>query len=199
MNQYVKMILFVIILGTVTSAILVGMDLWTSDRIEANKEVEIKATLLDAYDIEYNYNTIHDIFDDSVTIHEIGNLIVYEDNISKAVSFIFEGSGVWGPIIGMITLEDDFETIVAVAILQQEETPGLGGVIAEPKFLAQFPGVKMVPELLVLNNPDINLPNEIDGISGGTRTSIALRDILNNTYTIYKEAWETHNGAEAGS
>ncbi|MCR3905487.1 MAG: FMN-binding protein [Tenericutes bacterium] len=193
MIQHLKLILFVVILGSVTSLLLLGMDNLTRERIIANEEAEIKATLLNAYNIEYTYADIHEIFDEHVQVLEIDGLTFYLEEDSGAVSFHFEGGGVWGPITGIITLESDFETIVAIAVLQQEETPGLGGVVAESQYLAKFVGVKMVPELIISKTADPDADNEVDAITGATRTSSAFRNILNNAYALHLDAWNSRN------
>ncbi|HBY65063.1 MAG TPA: hypothetical protein DEG42_01510, partial [Acholeplasmataceae bacterium] len=85
MNQNIKMLLFVIILGTVTSALLLGMDYLTRDRIAANQEAELKSTILNAYDISYTLANIHDVFDDSVEVIVTDGFRFYVDNETGAV------------------------------------------------------------------------------------------------------------------
>ena len=193
MNQNIKMLLFVIILGSLTSALLLGMDYLTRDRILANQEAELKSTLLNAYDVSYSLANIHDIFDEAVEVITTDGFTFYVDNESGAVSYLFEGGGVWGPIKGIITLESDFETIRSITILEQEETPGLGGVVAEKEYLQRFEGIKMVPNILIENDSSENANNEVDAITGATRTSKAFELILNTAYTEHLNAWESYN------
>jgi len=193
MNQNIKMLLFVIILGSLTSALLLGMDYLTRDRILANQEAELKSTLLNAYDVSYSLANIHDIFDEAVEVVTTEGFTFYVDNESGAVSYLFEGGGVWGPIKGIITLESDFETIRSITILEQEETPGLGGVVAEKEYLQRFEGIKMVPNILIANDSSENADNEVDAITGATRTSKAFELILNTAYTEHLNAWESYN------
>ena len=193
MNQNIKMILFVVILGTLTSALLLGMDYLTRDRIQANQEAELKSTILDAYDVSYTLANIHDVFEDAVQVILTDGFTFYVDTTSGAVSYLFEGGGVWGPIKGIITLESDFETIRSITILEQEETPGLGGVVAEKEYLARFEGIKMVPNILIANDSSTNADNEVDAITGATRTSKAFELILNTAYTEHLNAWTSYN------
>lgn len=150
MNYNLKVILFVLILGMVTSGLITGVDLLTKDRIAENELAEIKSTILDAYEISYTFSNIHDIFAEKVetiTIEYEGETyIFYRDRVTNRISYEFIGNGLWGPITGIISLESDFETILAITVLVQQETPGLGGIVAERSFLSQFPGVKMTPE-----------------------------------------------------
>ena len=189
MNQYVKMILFVIILGTITSVLLLAGDYLTKDLIEENKAADLKSAILEANDIAYTFSNIHDVFEEKIDTIEIDGYTFYLDKASGSVSYLFEGGGVWRPIIGIITLESDFETILNVSILQQEETPGLGGVIAEPGYLSTFVGIKMIPQIEINKDTSANAENEIDAITGATRTSKAVELILNNAYAEHKTAW----------
>lgn len=193
MNQYVKMILFVIILGTITSLLLLGGDYLTKDLIEANKAADLKSAILDANDISYTFSNIHDIFAEKIDVLEIDGLTFYVDKETGSISYLFDGGGVWGPIIGIITLESDFETIQSIKILQQEETPGLGGVIAESNYLSTFVGIKMVPQIEINKDTSTNAVNEIDAITGATRTSKAVELILNQSYTEHKIAWDNRD------
>jgi Na+-transporting NADH:ubiquinone oxidoreductase subunit C len=190
MKQYLKLILFVLILGSITSGLLVGMDLLTRDRIEANKEALIKSTILDAHGISYTFANIHEVFADTITIEEIDGLKFYINDATGFVSFEFLGGGVWGPIRGVLTLEDDFQTIVKIGILEQEETPGLGGIIAESRYLATFVGKLMVPSLEINKDSSPNKDNEVDAITGATRTSKAFELLINEAYTLHLAAWE---------
>lgn len=194
MNQNLKMIIFIVLLGLVTSALLLGADALTKDRIELNREAKLKSAILDGFEVEYNFTNIHDVFDEEVKITS-GEYTFYIHEASGKVAYQFEGSGLWGPIIGIITLESDFETIARVSILQQEETPGLGGVVAERPYLDNYVGVKMTPEIDVTKEGAAE-PNQVDAITGATGTSNAFEGILNANYAEYSEAWEAYQGGD---
>ncbi len=195
MNYNLKIIVFILILGAITSGLITGVDLLTKDRIAENELAEIKSTVLDAYGISYNFNNIHEVFDDRVETlsiqYEDETYVFYVDRVTSRVSFEFLGNGLWGPISGIISLDRDFETIIQVKVLVQQETPGLGGIVAENSFLSQFPGVKMTPELIISRNADPNLENEVDAITGATGTSNAFGRLLNQNYARFRAAWES--------
>jgi Na+-transporting NADH:ubiquinone oxidoreductase subunit C len=192
MNQNLKLIIFIILLGLVTSGLLLGADALTKDRIELNREAKLKAAVLDGFDVEYTFANIHDIYDDQVNIVLLDGYTFYEDEVTNRVSYQFEGSGLWGPIIGIITLESDFETIVRITILQQEETPGLGGVVAERPYLENFVGKKMTPSLDITKE-GATQDFEVDAITGATGTSNAFEIILNTNYVTYSALWQAQN------
>ena len=207
MNQNIKMILFVIVLGLFTSGILVGMDALTRDRIEANKNYDNQSTVLIAngYANQFTAANINDFFNEKIETVVLDGYTFYVGKDTQRISFRFVGGGVWGDIIGIITFESDFVTIVSITILEQEETPGLGGVVAEAPYLAQFVGktfdqasIKRYPApntdialFIEINKDDnqVNLPNEIDSIVGATRTSKAFEFILNTNYAAHLAAW----------
>lgn len=211
MNANVKMIVFVLILGLFTSGLLVGMDALTKDRIEANKNIDIQTTVLLANNFsstDFTVATINEFFNqkiETITIESNGQ--TYTFFVGKDTGFItyrFIGGGVWGDIIGMITFESDFETIVKITILEQQETPGLGGVVAEAPYLAQFigkifdatnetypaPNDALIRYLEINkdNNPT-NKANEVDTIAGATRTSKSFEFLLNQNYQIHRALW----------
>lgn len=196
MNQNLKMIVFIVLVGLVTSALLLGADALTKDRIELNREAKLKSAILDGFDVEYNFTNIHDVFDDEVLIEEEDGYTFYIHETSNRVAYQFEGSGLWGPIVGILTLESDFETIARVTILQQEETPGLGGVVAERPYLDNYVGVKMTPSIDVTKEGATE-PNQVDAITGATGTSNAFEGILNANYAEYSEAWEAYQGGQS--
>jgi Na+-transporting NADH:ubiquinone oxidoreductase subunit C len=191
MKQNLKLMLFVLILGVLTSGLLVGVDALTRDRIAQNAEAELKAAILDANDEPYNLTNIHEVFAEKIDTILVDGLTFYRHTSTQNVSYPFEGGGVWGPIEGIITLESDFETIVSIRVLVQEETPGLGGIVAEAKYLANFVGIQMVPTLEINKDPSANADNEVDAITGATRTSDAFEIIMNDNYSLYKTAWES--------
>lgn len=190
MKTYMKMIVFVLIMGILTSVLLGGMDALTKERIEKNQEAELKSVVLNANNVSYSLTNIHNVFDEEINIIKKDDFIFYEGKDTKYISYVFSGNGVWGPITGVITLKSDFQTIVKISILEQEETPGLGGVIADAKYLLNYVGKKMLPEINITKNP-VNEENDVIAISGATRTSNAFKTILNQTYQIAKEKWES--------
>ena len=204
MSNNMKMIVFVILLGLITSLFLMGMDLLTAERIEANREAKFKSIVLNANDIDFNYGNIHDVFADRIdkiekvvtTNDQSVSYFFYQDKTTKNISYEFAGEGVWGEIRGIITLDENLVEIINIAILAQVETPGLGGIIAERKYLNTFNGIIFIDDKIIISKKDNtpNQPNEVDAISGATRTSNQFRNIMNTNYELYKFAW--FNGTE---
>jgi Na+-transporting NADH:ubiquinone oxidoreductase subunit C len=115
-------------------------------------------------------------------------LVAYRNKTTLSVTIEFNknfGAGVWGPIVGFLTLEDDLETIESVAIISQKETPGLGAKVKEAKFLDELKDKMMVPELRIDKTQDsAALENYVTSIVGATRTSKQFELLLNETYRV---------------
>ncbi|MDU8913067.1 FMN-binding protein [Aestuariicoccus sp. MJ-SS9] len=84
------------------------------------------------------------------------------------------GQGYGGRIDAILALGADMNTVAGLAITGQSETPGLGGRIEEPAWLASFPGTKVADErgdvrFRVARGPGSG-EYEVDGITGATRT-----------------------------
>jgi len=189
MRENLKLLLFVLVMAIFTSGILMGVEALTAERIQNNQDAKIKIAILDANDIAYSLANINETFDREIDIVIVGDWTFYVNPDNGSISFAIAGGGVWGPIEGILTLESDFETIKRVSILKQEETPGLGGVIADRTYLDTFVGKVMVPEFLITKNPSSVLPNQIDSITGATNTSNRFQELINNDYTSAKNAW----------
>lgn len=56
------------------------------------------------------------------------------------------GAGLWGPIWGYISLEEDLNTVYGAVFDHKAETPGLGAEIKYPIFTEQFRGKKILDD-----------------------------------------------------
>ena len=101
------------------------------------------------------------------------------------------GAGLWNVIWGYVALNDDKSTIYGVYFSHAGETPGLGADIATPKFQNQFPGKIAVkdgkPVISVVKFGKVqDATCEVDGISGGTITSVGVDNMLHDGLGLYK-------------
>lgn len=109
------------------------------------------------------------------------------------------GTGLWGPIWGYISLEDDFNTVYGAYFDHKGETPGLGAEIAEGPFQQQFQGKKIMSdqgEFVSVNviksssKSSLGQEHRVDAISGGTITSNGTDEMLENCIAPYVAYFE---------
>lgn len=100
------------------------------------------------------------------------------------------GKGLWGPIWGYISLKGDVNTVSGATFGHKGETPGLGAEIVAPVFTDQFPDKKILNDngdfvsIQVLKGT-ASTEHEVDGISGGTITSVGVQDMLEDCIQAY--------------
>lgn len=186
MKQYLKMLIFILALGAISAGLLIGVDLLTSERIEKNKMFELYGSILDANEIEYNQTNFDQVFNDNFDVLEAlenanNPKPAYQHKVTKNISFEFSGNGMWGPIKGVITLKEDALTIVAMRILEQEETPGLGARIIEQEFLDRFIDKKF-PNINIIKDRLPSSDHEILGLTGATTTTGKLQGVINSEF-----------------
>lgn len=186
MKNTLKLLLFMVFMGSITAGLIIGMDALTADRIAENAAYEWKSSMLDHNNHAATVNNYNDLFDENFTAlneHEDEREIVYIHNTLNTINYSFKGGGVWGDIDGIVTLESDLVTIVKITVLNQDETPGLGGVVATREYLDNYVGKKMLPELsLVVPDGSLDPENQVDQITGATGTSTRFIIMLNAVY-----------------
>ena len=95
------------------------------------------------------------------------------------------GKGLWGPIWGYVSFEEDLSTIYGAIFAHAKETPGLGAEIDQLWFQEQFFGKKIFNEageftsvMVQKGGADPGDPHAVDAVSGGTITSVALQEMM---------------------
>ncbi len=188
MNDNLRIILFVVILGIILSAIIFAVNLFTAPLIAKNDELKMKRTVLEAQGVPYAAAEAEEVFSRSVDVVERGGKTYYVSK-DKDVAFEFTGTGLWGPISGIISLASDLRTIKRIVIIHQEETAGLGGRLAERSYLSNFDKKEFLPTIEIVNRRKAEKSNEVDGITGATLTSKAFEKIINAQVTEHVTAY----------
>ena len=93
------------------------------------------------------------------------------------VAFKSRGPGLWSLIEVLIAVETDKSELFGLRVLSQGETPGLGGRISEKAFQDSFTGLYIEPQVRIVKFAIA--ANEVDAISGATKTSQALEALIN--------------------
>jgi len=117
----------------------------------------------------------------------------------EAVAFEFRGTGFWAPISGLIALTPDLSKVVGLVVVEQAETPGLGGRITENAFQEQFAGLNVAPPAkgrtfvylerdVPKDQQDPRYGRTVEAITGATQTSMALGRLLNANLEQFRRA-----------
>ena len=118
-------------------------------------------------------------------------LFISEVDGKKQYIIPLRGKGLWGPIWGFISLEDDLNKVFGAVFDHKAETPGLGAEINQPFFEDPFSGKSIFEgeELksikVIKGGAGEDNMYGVDGISGGTITSDGVSDMLLERLTMY--------------
>ncbi len=126
-------------------------------------------------------------------------VFVYADEDGKEIYILpLQGKGLWGPIWGYISLEEDLTTIYGAIFAHSKETPGLGAEINTEWYQAQYLGKKIFDDAgkftsvrVVKGGADPDDPHAVDAISGGTITSVALQEMMEECLGNYETFFKT--------
>jgi Na+-transporting NADH:ubiquinone oxidoreductase subunit C len=118
---------------------------------------------------------------------------VFVANVDGKNKYIMalSGTGLWGPLWGYLSVEDDMNTIFGADFSHQGETPGLGAEIAKPDFSSEFKGKKLFMNgefksvAVVKPGKSVAGQDYVDGISGGTITSKGVDRMLSGSLSGY--------------
>lgn len=103
-----------------------------------------------------------------------------------------QGTGLWGPLWGYMSLNDDKNTVFGSDFSHAGETPGLGAEIVTPSFSDQFQDKKLFNAEGEFKSIAIVKPGKtaegqdyVDGISGGTITSQGVNKMIFDSMSGY--------------
>ncbi|MFC1467262.1 FMN-binding protein [Verrucomicrobiota bacterium] len=145
---------------------------------------------------------------DPETGWEFKLLKAYEDaerTRLKSYAFKFRGVGFWAPIEGLLAVSPDLQKTLGCIIVEQKETPGLGGRIEEAFFSRPFeegllitPPEKGAPCIYMgTSEPEPGSPQyqrQFDAITGATQTSMAMERMLNDHIMRFNRAMRSEGG-----
>jgi Na+-transporting NADH:ubiquinone oxidoreductase subunit C len=126
-------------------------------------------------------------------------LPLFISEVDGATRYIIplRGKGLWGPIWGFISLEDDLNSVFGAVFDHKGETPGLGAEINKPMFQDPFAG-KTIFEgeeftsiKVIKGGAEQGDMHGVDGVSGGTITSDGVSDMLKERLSMYLPYFNT--------
>ena len=109
-------------------------------------------------------------------------IILRKDGRLQLVVLPVRGVGYQSMLYAYLAIKSDGNTIAGLTFYEQGETPGIGARILEPEWQALWPGKELADEsgeirISVVRGEAVG-EFEVDGISGATRTSNGVSNML---------------------
>jgi Na+-transporting NADH:ubiquinone oxidoreductase subunit C len=219
MKDRAYIIVFMVVLAAVFGGAVAGIYLASESVLARNKELRLQRAYLEVFGIIEDHIDLDEVGPLVERRIELGDTVVdpetseefqvikgYADDAHEeliGVAFRFRGMGFWSPIEGLLALSPDRSETLGLVILEQKETPGLGGRIEEPIFTKLFEqGVKVslpadaAEKIIEISStkPDAQspmAPRHVLAITGATQTSMAMDRILNKGLAAFHRAMDS--------
>lgn len=196
-KSFIYPVVFMLVITGVLTFLLAVINHVSLPVIEFNQEIELKQKILTVFDVLPENATpeeIDNLFNDNIKEEEFNDTPLYileKDGTTVAYAVPFNGPGLWGSIDGYLGINADLKTVTGIEFIKQEETPGLGGRIAEPEYKAQFKGLDISDSSsgeIIINRPAPG--GNVDAITGATQTSTFVTNMLNEDVMAFIKARE---------
>jgi len=186
-QSLVYTVIFTFLVSFVFVLLLAFANEGTRAQVALNQQVARQRAILNAMGIEYG-DSAEDIlsaFDNVEEIDKDGAQLFRASSPQGEIYAIeFVGNGLWGRIEGVLAVDEAMDRTVGIEIITHNETPGLGGRIDEPWFKSQLNGERIVDGTITVasaGSGDTDHENgEIDAVTGASRTSDAMQQILDS-------------------
>lgn len=177
----------------------VRLDLSEASSIEATYDNQIEELVLNAEgevlpDLDVRSVALKDEVSKPATERKLPLYVFKAEDGKKRYIIPLRGVGLWGPIWGFISLEEDFNTVYGATFDHKGETPGLGAEISEEFFQERFQGKKLLDtggQFVSVNvvksteKTEYGPEHRVDAISGGTITSNGTDEMIENCVKPY--------------
>ncbi len=197
---FIYSIVLVVIVGGALSLVAILLQ----PRQDKNFEIEQKRNILSALKINVETDKVEETYKgmvDEIFVDDKGMTkenasestnVLYVATSDDGVKYVFplQGKGLWGPIWGYISLNEDFNTIYGAYFDHKSETSGLGAEIATEHFQSQFSGKRIFDSedrfvSVKTNKHGATNQNEVDAISGATITSTSVSSMIEDCLRKY--------------
>ncbi|GHV67477.1 Na(+)-translocating NADH-quinone reductase subunit C [Bacteroidia bacterium] len=205
-------VIYAVVLVVLVAAVLSVFAMWLQPRQRENIEDEKRQNILSSVKIEVKRDASKQAFGKYIVEQFVVNakgervegtaftvdlaaqgakacedklLPVFVADIKGSRKYILPvyGYGLWGPIWGYISLNEDKSTIYGTVFDHSGETPGLGAEITLPEFRGQFADKTVFEQdklvsIHIKKGKNSSGVHEVDAISGGTLTSKGVEEML---------------------
>lgn len=199
MGRITKSVLFMFVTTLIFTSLVTGVKILNQDRIQRNREAKLQETVLDVLGLNTkNLRTPEEIsilYKNRIKQKKLAGRIIYvchaEDGKTvTGYAFPVDGPGFWGAVYAMVAIDPGATRILGVSFYSHSETPGLGGRISEPWFTGQFKDLSLAlgenekQYFYLVPEGDRKRKNDLDAITGASRTSDAVETFLNREVRI---------------
>ena len=206
MNSIFRSVIFMFVTALVFTTIVTVVKITNEDRIEKNQKVKLQRTIINVLGLnegaQLSPEKISEIYNRRIKEGKINDRTVYtcygEDGKTiTGYAFPVDGPGFWGPIYAMAAVNPGATKLLGVSFYRHSETPGLGGRISEAGFSGQFKDLSLEPAdnekqyFYLVPEEDKKRKNDLDAITGASRTSDAVESFLNRELKIVVEELKT--------
>jgi Na+-translocating ferredoxin:NAD+ oxidoreductase subunit G len=176
-----NMIIALVVISLVASLALGGIYTVTKEPIALAakaKQVNAIKEVLPEFDSLFSYKTMPATGKDSVTIH----LGFKGDNLIGTAIASYSDLGYTATQIQLMVGILPDQTIKNISVVQQNETPGLGTKMKEPKFKDQFNNINPAEFKLKVKKDG----GDVDAITAATISSRAFCDAVERASQVYQ-------------
>jgi Na+-transporting NADH:ubiquinone oxidoreductase subunit NqrC len=187
-NSSAYAVVFTLVLCAACSAMLTFATVHWEEEIRANEEYALTYAIVDALGLCGENSTREAVvkaFSQEIKVQDKKAAddpdIYIGKNKELGCAIQWTAQGKYGPIKGVLALTPDKQRIQALRVYEQQETPGLGGEVANPKWLAKFSGLPISADgqTGIIISSKVKGANVVDSISGASKTTFAVGTCLN--------------------
>jgi len=172
MKKMGYIILVLTIIGILSGGILTWVNKWAIPHIAQNK---LDATEKAIFLVQPESKRFDLVEEGDFSIYHIFG----EDDAPLGYVLVHAGHGFQSEITLVVGLNEDRSMITGIEILEHHETPGLGSLIKEGRFINQFRNLSAKQDIfLVKVEPEIG-KNQVQAITGATISCQAVVTIAN--------------------
>ncbi len=197
-NSIIYAAVFTFVVCVVFVVVLAIANQVTLSRVNANKKLESQLAVLKAFGLADGTTPVGEIdskYTQSITEKSMDKATAYIATIDGQtyVAIKLTMPGLWGPITAVLATDPKGTIVRGFEIVDQQETPGLGGRITEPWFSAQFKGKQTLPDGTIAFAQGSGKGNldptdgTVDAITGASRTSDFVKALVNKELALARQ------------
>lgn len=205
MKKRLFSIVYMFLITLLFTSMVSAVKIINEERIERNEKIKLQRIVLEVLGMPLQKGAsdgaVARLFQGRVKAINVDDKILYvgyEKGGRNIIGYAFPvgGPGFWGPIAGLVAVDEKASRVIGIAFYRHTETPGLGARMTEPWFRNQFKGLRLVPvegdkQIFYLKPEGTGKnPNDLSAITGATGTSRAVEAFLNKDLDHFlKELW----------